>query len=66
MAKNKAFSQIRTYEELEAALQQVHYETEINPFVEGVSHLKAGTPTGNVWADLLVVAIRAVRSLLAK
>ena len=66
MGRNKAFSQIRTYDELEAALQQVHYETEINPLVNGVSHFMAGQPTGNVWADLVLLAIQALRSRLAR
>ena len=64
MGRNKNFSQIRTYDELQAALQQVRFETDMNPLVNGVSNFMAGQPTGNVWADLALIALRAIRTRL--
>ena len=69
MTKNSAYSNIRTYEELESSLQMVHQQIEGNPLSRGVSQLKA-VPKQAVtevdWANVVVFLIRLLQKRLKK
>ena len=69
MTKNSAYSNIRTFEELESSLQMIHNQIEVNPLSQGVSQLKAvpkQAATEVDWATVVVFLIRLLQKRLQK
>ena len=69
MARNSAYSNIRTFAELESSLRMVHDQIEVNPLSQGVSQLKSvpAHAASNIdWADVAVFLIRALQRSLKK
>ena len=69
MTKNSAYSNIRTYAELESSLQMARNRVEMSPLSQGVSQLKAvpkQAATEVDWATVAVFLIRLLQKRLKK
>ena len=65
MARNSAFSQIKTYEELETSLHMVQHQIKTNQVSKKVSQLSAASPPSFTWADAALIIIRALKKRLS-
>ena len=64
MARNSAFSQIKTYEELETSLHMVQHQIKTNQVSKKVSRLSAASTPSFTWADAALIVIRALKKRL--
>lgn len=65
MARNSAFSQIKTYEELETSLHMVQHQIKTNQVSKKVSQLSAASTPSFTWADAALIIIRALKKRLS-
>ena len=65
MARNSAFSQIKTYEELETSLHMVQHQIKTNQVSKKVSQLSAASTPSFTWADAALIVIRALKKRLS-
>lgn len=67
MKSNKSvYSNIKSYEELEASIRMLRRMEDSNRFSSGVSQLLSGSRPRLSWTDLALVAIRSLRKRLLK
>ena len=64
MARNSAFSNIKTYEELETSLHMVQHQIKTNQVSKKVSQLSAASTPSFTWADAALIVIRALKKRL--
>ena len=65
MARNSAFSNIKTYEELETSLHMVQHQIKTNQVSKKVSQLSAASTPSFTWADAALIIIRALKKRLS-
>lgn len=65
MARNSAFSNIKTYEELETSLHMVQHQIKTNQVSKKVSQLSAASTPSFTWADAALIVIRALKKRLS-
>ena len=65
MARNSAFSKIKTYEELETSLHMVQHQIKTNQVSKKVSQLSAASTPSFTWADAALIIIRALKKRLS-
>lgn len=64
MARNSAFSNIKTYEELETSLHMVQRQIKTNQVSKKVTQLSSVSTPSFSWADAVLIVIRALKKRL--
>ena len=65
MGRNSAFSNIKTYEELETSLRMVQHQIKTNQVSKKVTKLSAASTPSFTWADAALIIIRALKKRLS-
>jgi len=61
MTRNRGFSDIRTYEELEASLRMVRHQIQSAKISRQVNSLMAGQGFNIKWTDVALVVLRLIK-----
>ncbi len=65
MTRNRGFSDIRTYEELEASIRMVQHPLRTARISRQVNGLMAGQGLGIKWTDVALVILRLIKRSLS-